>query len=246
MMRRRPLRSTPVGSRPPRTAKPPAPSPPQPAASPAPLPSPPPPGNLLLVAALAGAQGLGGEVRLVPMTRGMDEAARLLEAASAVTLVHAHGHLELPVDYVRDHGRRMVIKFLGVDSRTELELQVPPGAQVYVAAESARDALDDGEFLVDDLIGCQVFDAEGRRAGVVRDVQLGPQDLLVIEPDAAWLTARAADAGQDALPAPALDVPAPPTPSRTFLVPFVEPLLQEVALAERRIRIDIAPGLEDL
>jgi 16S rRNA processing protein RimM len=48
--------------------------------------------------------------------------------------------------------------------------------------EVARDALalDPGEVLLDDLIGCRVVLPDGRPWGTIASIEIGPQDLLVI------------------------------------------------------------------
>lgn len=48
--------------------------------------------------------------------------------------------------------------------------------------EVARDALqlDEGDVLLDDMIGCRVVLPDGRPWGTIASVEIGPQDLLVI------------------------------------------------------------------
>jgi 16S rRNA processing protein RimM len=54
------------------------------------------------------------------------------------------------------------------------------GAEVSVARELV--AMDEGEFLVSDLVGCAVFDPAGRAVGVVRELFWnGAQDVVVLD-----------------------------------------------------------------
>ena len=89
------------------------------------------------------------------------------------------------------------------------------GATVLVRSEDLP-KLPPGDFYAYELVGCEVFTADGRSIGTVRSIlETGASDVLVIE---------GADGGEQ-------------------LVPAAEPLLQQVDQAARRIVIDAPPGL---
>lgn len=83
------------------------------------------------------------------------------------------------IETARGHGRKLLVKFEGADSREAAELLRGP---LYVEASELR-TLDEGEFWDHELIGCEVVrEAGGDVAGIVRDVQHAPaQDLLVVD-----------------------------------------------------------------
>jgi 16S rRNA processing protein RimM len=72
--------------------------------------------------------------------------------------------------------RGWLIQLEGIATRNDAELL---RGQV-VEVDRAAIPLDDGEFLLDDLIGCRVVKLDGTAWGEVASVELGLQDRLVI------------------------------------------------------------------
>jgi 16S rRNA processing protein RimM len=66
------------------------------------------------------------------------------------------------------HGGNVVLKFRGVDSRTDAEAL--EGAEIWIPME-ARPPAPDGEFYLSDLIGCKVLTREGKELGDVEGWQ---------------------------------------------------------------------------
>ena len=96
----------------------------------------------------------------------------LLDAGRTVTV----GDRELTVESRKGTADHPIVKLAETDGR---ELRGEP----ITVPRSALGALEEGEFLVDDLTGCVAFDAE-RRIGRVRDVLALPSaDVLEIERD---------------------------------------------------------------
>ena len=92
-------------------------------------------------------------------------------------LFHGDGRA-LEIEESRWHRDRLLVKFLGCDSRDDAESM--RGA-LYVDGSEVR-TLNDDEYWAHDLIGCVAVDPEGAPVGEVRDVLATPaQDLLVIE-----------------------------------------------------------------
>jgi 16S rRNA processing protein RimM len=87
-----------------------------------------------------------------------------------------------------------------------------------VEVDRADIALDEGEFLVADLPGCQAFSPDGAALGRVHRVQHGPQDLLVLRDDDARVER---------------------------LVPLVGEFLVEVDIAGKRIVLELPEGLPE-
>jgi len=78
--------------------------------------------------------------------------------------------------------------------------------------------LPEGEWYWYEVVGCRVEGDDGTQIGVVREIwETGAHDVLVVE-------------GQD---------------GRTRLVPAAETFLKEVDIRERRIVIEVIPGLLD-
>ncbi len=111
------------------------------------------------------------------------------------------------------HSGDHILHLEGIDTRNDAEDLI--GTQFVVPASDRR-ALDDGEWWAEDLVGCEVSDRDGQRIGTVTDVVTGAaQDRLVVMTDGGV-------AGE---------------------IPFVDPLVPEVDITERRIVVDLPPGL---
>ena len=136
--------------------------------------------NLILVARVAGAFGVKGEVRLAaytadPMTLLDYRDLRREDGAAGLTLTSA-----------RPHKGGIVARAREVETREQAEAL--RGLRLYVPRDILP-APDEDEYYLVDLIGMTVATAEGEPLGVVRAVQdFGAGDLLEIQPaeGASW------------------------------------------------------------
>ncbi|MFB3829843.1 MAG: ribosome maturation factor RimM [Bryobacteraceae bacterium] len=77
------------------------------------------------------------------------------------------------------HGGRLVLKFRGIDSISEAEKL--SGCEVRIP-RAERAALDPGEYFLDDLAGCQVFERDGKLLGEVKALhEYGGPPLLELD-----------------------------------------------------------------
>jgi 16S rRNA processing protein RimM len=127
--------------------------------------------NRVALAAVAGAHGIKGEVRLKLFTdsaRNLREHQTLLVGGTPRRLID-----------VRDGGKMAVARFEGVADRTAAELL--RGSLVEIERE-ALPSLEEGEYYHSDLIGLPCFDLDGGRLGTVVEVEnFGAGDLLEVE-----------------------------------------------------------------
>ncbi|MDQ3751300.1 MAG: ribosome maturation factor RimM [Actinomycetota bacterium] len=115
--------------------------------------------------------GLGGEVYVAPIS---DDPGRFLPGA---TVVHDDGRI-LSVETSRGHGNRLLVKFEGVDSRSDAERC---RGTLYIGSDELRQ-LDADEYWPHELEGCSVVDLAGTPVGTVTRVVPGAaQDLLAID-----------------------------------------------------------------
>ncbi|MDR0782433.1 MAG: ribosome maturation factor RimM [Propionibacteriaceae bacterium] len=123
------------------------------------------------------------------------------------------GSRALTVKRFRRHGERFVVAFSEVRDRTSAEQLI--GAELFVQVDEAESPADSAEYYDHQLHGLTVEDALGVVVGkVIRVEHFEFQDLLVVE-----------------------------TPSGDRYVPFVNDLVPEVDLAERRLVVKAIPGL---
>jgi 16S rRNA processing protein RimM len=115
------------------------------------------------------------------------------------------------------HQRRVVLKFVGIDSIDDAETL--RGLEVCIP-RAERAPLEDGAVYISDLIGCLLVDSRtqgevGKIAGVDREASATP--MLVIE-----------------------------TPPGEVLVPFAKAFAPRIDLAAKRIEMQLPEGLLDL
>lgn len=183
------------------------------------------PDELLVVGRLVAAQGLRGELRLLPLSDfperftspGPRWLRRANQPAQAAQPVELRSGRQLP-------GKELfVIRLAGVEDRTAAESLV--GHELLVDA-SQRPQLGPGEFHLLDLVGLEARllepgGAAGPVIGVVRDLLHAGHDLLEVQLN-------------------------PAHGSRTVLIPFVEAIVPEVKLEEGWIGLTPPPGLLEL
>lgn len=190
----------------------PDPAPHPPAAAPAPPPLP----ELLEVGRLVAAQGLRGEVRVLPLSDFPERFTRpgwrwLRSRSGAIQALRLLSGRPLP-------GRDLyVLRLEGIEAREAAEALV--GQQLLVDAAD-RPPLEAGEFHLLDLVGLEVrLLPEATCIGTVTDLLHGGNDLLEI---------ALSDGG------------------RRLLIPFVEAIVPEVHPQQGWIGLTPPPGLLEL
>ena len=174
--------------------------------------------ELMVVGTIVAAQGLRGELRVLPLSdfpeRFTKAGARWLQRKSEpARSVQLKGGRQLP-------GKELyVVRLEGIDSRDAAEALV--GEQLMVRA-SDRPKLARGEFHLLDLVGLEVrLEASGTLVGHVRDLIHAGNDLLEVELS-------------------------PERGGRTILIPFVKAIVPTVQLENGWVGITPPPGLLEL
>jgi 16S rRNA processing protein RimM len=125
----------------------------------------------IALAALAGAHGVKGEVRLKLFSDSID-------SLSTHEKLYVGG-VERRLLSVRDSGKTAVARFEGVADRSAAEAL--RGSLVEVE-RSALPALEEGEYYHADLIGLPAIDGQGEQVGTIVAIEnYGAGDLLEIE-----------------------------------------------------------------
>ncbi len=120
----------------------------------------------------------------------------------------------LKIKNVRVQKNTAIVKFNGINSIDEL-LEYK-GSLLFVEEETIRESLEEDEFLIDELVGLDVVDENGAKVGFVVGVSNnGANDLLSVK-----------------------------TKSKNIsLVPFVQAIVTEVSLKDKKITINNIEGL---
>jgi 16S rRNA processing protein RimM len=128
----------------------------------------------VLMAAVIGAHGLKGEVKVKAFTAALD-------ALNAYGPLHAKDGRRFTIEAMRPVGGTIdeaIVAFAEIKDRNASEAL--KGTQLFVARDKLPEA-DDDEFYHADLIGLEAFDPDGHRIGKVQSIQnYGAGDVLVI------------------------------------------------------------------
>jgi len=125
----------------------------------------------IVLAAIAGAHGIGGEVRLKLFAQSPESLAR----HETVQV----GERQLGLESVKPGGGGAIARFTGIADRSAAEAL---RGQLVTVPRSALPPLEEGEYYHADLIGLPCVDGEGRPVGSVVAVEnFGAGDLLEIE-----------------------------------------------------------------
>lgn len=131
--------------------------------------------DLLQVGIITKTHGLRGEVKVFPTT----DDARRFKKLKEVILDTGREKITLEIEGVRFLKNLVILKFKGIDNINDIERNT--GKSLYVTRENAV-KLGKDEYFIADLIGIDVFDEEGRRLGVLKDViETGANDVYSIE-----------------------------------------------------------------
>ena len=128
-------------------------------------------GKRVALAAVAGAHGGKGELRLKLFSDSVDSLTR-----------HSHifvGGRELALKEVREGGKTAIARFEGISDRTAAEAL---RGELVEVDRAALPPLEDGEYYHADLIGLPCLDEGGKSLGTVVAVEnFGAGDLLEVE-----------------------------------------------------------------
>ncbi|HSJ72208.1 MAG TPA: ribosome maturation factor RimM [Acidimicrobiia bacterium] len=155
------------------------------------------------------AHGIRGDV----LVRGLvsDAAERFTDASILIT--GEPQRRTFAIEAVAPHQGDFILSLEGIVTRNDAEALV--GTQ-FVIPLSDRRRLDEGEWWIEDLVGCVVVDRDETTIGTVTDVIVGAaQDRLAV-------TTANGSIGE---------------------VPFVDQLVPIVDIAARRIVVDLPEGL---
>ena len=129
------------------------------------------PDDQVALAAVAGAHGVGGEVRLKLFAQSLDS----LKRHETVTV----GERSLKLASLRPGSAGAIARFAGIGDRNQAEAL--RGSLVTVP-RSALPPLEEGEYYHSDLIGLPCVDSDGKVLGRVAAVEnFGAGDILEIE-----------------------------------------------------------------
>lgn len=137
-----------------------------------------------------------------------------IKAAKTVYMRDNKDKNVLNIKSVRFHKNFAIVKFEEINDINEL--MEYKGQRIFVLKKEASKKLEQDEFLIQDLINCEVFDINGEKIGVISNISTNnTQDLLNVKNLL----------GQE------------------FLVPFVKEFFPNVDIKNKKITITPIEGL---
>lgn len=118
------------------------------------------------------------------------------------------------IESIRLNKTFALVKFIGISSINDL---LPyKGCLLFVQEETIRESLDEDEFLIDELVGLDVFDASDKKIGFVIGVSNnGATDLLSVKSQS----------------------------GKVSLVPFVQAIVPHVDIKTKKVVVNNIEGL---
>ena len=155
--------------------------------------------------------GIKGEAKIGYSKSQFD----FLMSLKTVYLKDKDVYTPLNIVSVKPHKNLLITKFEGIDSINDI---MPlKGALLFVDEEFIRETLEEDEFLIDELVGLEVFDnADGKKLGFVVGVSNnGATDLISVKTNS----------------------------KKVCLVPFVNAIVPTVDIENKKIIINNLEGL---
>ena len=103
-----------------------------------------------------------------------------IKNAKKVVMLDDVSKRELEITSIRFHKNFAIVKFKDIDNINDLILF--KGQRIFVKKQEAMQKLEENEYLIQDLIGCEVFNEENEKIGIVSNISTNSsQDLLNIK-----------------------------------------------------------------
>ena len=165
--------------------------------------------NFVSIGKILNFHGVKGEAKL-GYTKNREE---FLSRVEFVYIKNGETYEKFEIETLKFTPKCAIVKFKGINSLNEI---LPyKGLVVFVDESTAREFLDEDEFLIDELVGMNVYDGDKRVGSVVGVSNNGASDLLSVK-----------------------------TLSKNIcLIPFVKAIVISVDMKTKRIQINNIEGL---
>ena len=130
--------------------------------------------NYISIGKIVNFFGIKGEAKV-----GYDN-EKQIKSAKVVFMLDDASKKELKIKNIRFHKNFAIVKFEGIDDINDL-IQFK-GQRIFVSKEEAKNKLEKDEYLIQDLIGCIIYDENNEKIGEVINISNNSsQDLLNIK-----------------------------------------------------------------
>ena len=158
-----------------------------------------------LVGRIINTHGIKGELKIIN-----ESSFDRFKKGNILYILKDNKYEEIKISSVRYHQNFVLITINDLNNINDVLKYV--GLDIYT---DKHEALEEGHYYFDDLIGCNVFDEDNNEIGIVGDIiDNQSQSILEIK-----------------------------TKNKTSLVPFVEEFIKDVDLDNKKIIIHVIEGL---
>lgn len=165
--------------------------------------------NYISIGKILNFHGVKGEAKL-GYTKNREE---FLSKLRTVYIYVNNSYDEFEIVSLKFTPKCAIVKFKGIDTLNDILML--KGSIVYAEETTVRKNLDDDEFLIDELVGLNVYDGEERVGSIVGVSNNGASDLLSVKTNS----------------------------KKVCLVPFVKAIVLSVDIKTKRVQINNIEGL---
>ena len=167
----------------------------------------------LKVGKLVNTHSLKGEVKVISST---DFEEQRFEKGTELLITRGNQVVkEVTVESYRIHKNNLLVKFVGIDSIEEAEKL--KNLQIKIDSDNIGE-LEENEFYFHEIIGCEVFDENGKSLGEISEILTpGANDVWVIK-------------SQN---------------GKEILIPYIEDVVKKIDVENKKIDIEVMEGLID-
>lgn len=167
----------------------------------------------LKVGKIVNTHSLKGEVKVISST---DFEEQRFEKGAELLITRGNQVVkEVTVESYRTHKNNLLVKFVGIDSIEEAEKL--KNLQIKIDSENIGE-LEENEFYFHEIIGCEVFDENGKSLGEISEILTpGANDVWVIK-------------SQN---------------GKEILIPYIEDVVKKIDVENKKIDIEVMEGLID-
>ena len=165
--------------------------------------------NFISIGKILNFHGVRGEAKF-GYTKNREE---FLTKLKIVYIQSEGSYNEFELESLKFTPKCAIVKFKGIDSLNDIAKY--KGCLVFVNETKIREHLDEDEFLIDELVGLNVYDGEERVGSVVGVSNNGASDLLSIKTNS----------------------------KNICLIPFVKAIVLSVDIKKKRLQINNIEGL---
>ncbi|MGY3782555.1 ribosome maturation factor RimM [Gemella taiwanensis] len=167
----------------------------------------------LKVGKIVNTHSLKGEVKVISST---DFEEQRFEKGTELLITRGNQVVkEVTVESYRTHKNNLLVKFVGIDSIEEAEKL--KNLQIKIDSENIGE-LEENEFYFHEIIGCEVFDENGKSLGEISEILTpGANDVWVIK-------------SQN---------------GKEILIPYIEDVVKKIDVKNKKIDIEVMEGLID-